>query len=255
VLLFVRAKAGVRLTPEGACLLPEARRLLRHLDALKRDARQLGAGDSGTVLLGCVSAAAYNTIPALLPAFHRRYPGIKLRLQEATSDLQLAALGRGEIDAGLLLPPIDDAAIGYLPVFRDKLVAALPTSPTGREAFAQGARISLRRLAASAFILFPRKAAPGLYDSIIGACREAGFSPRIEQEAIEMQTIVSLVAAGMGVTLVPASLARLRRAGVVYKPFVERSPTMEIGLAWRADHVSPALRVLIEFVTEMVRKT
>ena len=94
-------------------------------------------------------------------------------------------------------------------------------------------------------MLFPRKFGSALYDLVVGFCQRAGFSPRIEQEAIQMQTIVSLVAAGMGVALVPASLMHLRRTGVVYRPLREPSPLMEIGLVWRADDDSPAIAAFV----------
>jgi len=100
-------------------------------------------------------------------------------------------------------------------------------------------------LANEPFILFPRKAGVGLYDLIVGFCRDAGFTPRIEQEAIQMPTIVSLVAAGMGVSLVPASLRHMRRTGVVYRPLGETSPLMEVGLAYRNGEIEPAVAAFV----------
>jgi DNA-binding transcriptional LysR family regulator len=238
--LFVRTKRRVALTAAGAALLPEAQRLLRQAGQLKEGAQRAARGETGTLALGCISAAAYNVLPELLPEFHRRYPGVRLALQEGTTDLQLTALRQGEVDLALVLPPVDDAALGYAPVFRDTLVAALPAARREKRG-----RIPLKSLAQEPFILFPRKVGPGLYDLIVGFCQRAGFSPKIEQEAIQMQTIVSLVAAGMGVALVPASLQQLRRTGVVYKPLAEKSPVVEIGLAWRRDRDSPAAAAFI----------
>ena len=103
----------------------------------------------------------------------------------------------------------------------------------------------LRSLAREPFILFPRDVAPELHDAILALCRRAGFVPRVGQEAIQMQTIVSLVAGGMGVALVPASLERLRRDGVVYRALAERAPRVEIGLAWRASDDSPLTRAFV----------
>jgi DNA-binding transcriptional LysR family regulator len=238
--LFVRTKRRVALTAAGAALLPEAQRLLRQAGQLKEGAQRAARGETGTLALGCISAAAYNVLPELLPEFHRRYPGVRLALQEGTTDLQLAALRQGEVDLALVLPPVDDEALGYAPVFRDTLVAALPAARREKRG-----RIPLKSLAQEPFILFPRKVGPGLYDLIVGFCQRAGFSPKIEQEAIQMQTIVSLVAAGMGVALVPASLQQLRRTGVVYKPLAEKSPIVEIGLAWRRDRDLPAAAAFI----------
>ena len=221
----------------------QAQRLLRHAGQLREGVQRTARGESGALTLGFISVAAYNVLPELLPEFHRRHPGVKLALQEATTDIQLAALRQGDIDVGLVLPPVADPAIAYAPVFRDHLVAALPVH--GAAAKSRLKTVSLKSLAKEPFILFPRKVGPGLYDLILGFCRGAGFSPRIEQEAIPMQTIVSLVAAGMGVALVPASLQHLRRTGVVYKPLTEKSPAVEVGLAWRRDGEAPAADAFI----------
>src|SRR5512145_2691290 len=124
--LFARTKRSVALTPAGAALLPDARRLLREADALRVGARKHALGEVGTLALGFIGMAAYNVLPDLLPAFHRAHPGVRLALREATSDVLLAALRQGEIDAGVVLPPVSEPGFEYLPLFRDTLVAALP---------------------------------------------------------------------------------------------------------------------------------
>jgi DNA-binding transcriptional LysR family regulator len=240
--LLARTQRAVALTPAGAALLPEARRLLRDADALKAGAHAHAAGEVGTLAFGFIGLAAYNVLPAVLPEFHRRHPGVRLALREATSDVLLAALRQGDLDVALVLPPADDPALDYAPLHRDTLVAALPAA---RRELAGRGPIRLAALAAEPFILFPRPVGTSLYDHVVGLCRRAGFSPRVEQEAIQMQTIVSLVAAGMGVALVPASLLKLRRAGVRYRPLAERSPTVEIGVAWRPGASSPAVRAFV----------
>ena len=239
--LLARTKRAVALTPAGAALLPEARRLLRDADALKAGAQAHAAGEAGTLALGFIGLAAYNVLPEVLPEFHRRHPGVRLALREATSDVLLAALRQGEIDVALVLPQADDPALEYATLHRDILVAALPAARRDL----RGSTIRLAALASEPFILFPRKVGASLYDQIVGLCRRAGFSPRVEQEAIQMQTIVSLVAAGMGVALVPGSLKNMRRAGVIYRPLAERSPRIEIGVAWRRGAESPAVRAFV----------
>ena len=240
--LLARTKRAVALTPAGAALLPEARRLLRDAEALKAGAQAHATGEVGTLALGFIGLAAYNVLPEVLPEFHRRHPGVRLALREATSDLLLAALRQGEIDVALVLPQADDPALEYATLHRDVLVAALPSA---RRELRGGGAIRLAALAGEPFILFPRKVGASLYDQIVGLCRRAGFSPRVEQEAIQMQTIVSLVAAGMGVALVPASLRNMRRTGVVYRPLSERSPGIEVGIAWRRGAESPAVRAFV----------
>jgi DNA-binding transcriptional LysR family regulator len=245
--LFVRTKRSVQLTPAGAALVPEARRLLREADGLKAGARRLAAGEVGTLALGFISVAAYNLLPELAPEFRRRHPGVRLVLQEATSDVLLAGLRQGDLDIGLVLPPVDAPGLEYVPLVHDTLIAALPAgSPQAR---GKGP-IRLAALAGEPFILFPRRVGSPLYDAIVGACRRAGFAPRIEQEAIQMQTIVSLVAARMGVALVPAALEHLRRTGVVYRPLADARARVEIGIAWRTGDDAPAVRAFVALAGE-----
>lgn len=245
--LFARTKRSVQLTPAGAALLPEARRLLRDADGLKAGAQRIAAGEVGTLALGFISVAAYNLLPELAPEFRRRHPGVKLVLQEATSDVLLGALRQGELDVVLVLPPVEAPGLEYVPLVHDTLIAALPAGSA--HARTKGS-IRPASLAGEPFILFPRKVGASLYDAIVDACRRAGFAPRIEQEAIQMQTIVSLVAAGMGVALVPASLEHLRRTGVVYRPLAERGARVEIGIAWRAGEASPVVRAFVALARE-----
>ena len=237
--LFDRGTRGVRLTGAGSALLPEARRLLRDAEAFREGARQYAAGAAGTLSIGFVSTAAYNVLPRIVPAFRARRPGVRLALREATSDVQPAALASGELDVGFLIAGASDPALAYAPLHREPLIAALPARRRWP------ARVPLRSLARAPFILFPREVAPELHDAIVALCRKSGFAPRIGQEAIQMQTIVSLVAGGMGVSLVPASLEHMRRDGVVYRPLAERGPRVEIGLAWRVADDSPLTRAFV----------
>ena len=162
--------------------------------------------------------------------------------------MQLHALARAEIDVGILLGPLVDAPVGgvalealvYQRLQAEALVLALPDSHPRSKVTGPAA---LSGFAGEAFISFPRQIAPRLHDAIIGACGEAGFSPRIVQEAIQMQTIISLVSAGMGVALVPESLMSLKRSGVVYRKLRgKRIIALELGLASRRDNPSAALK-------------
>ncbi len=246
--LFERSTRGVRLTSVGAALLPEARRLLRDADALREGARHLADGDIGNLGIGFVSMAIFGVLPQIVRSFHRARPGVTLNLREATSDQMPAQIRSGELDVGFVLPGPDDPAIAYAPLTWEPLVAALPATRRWP------ARVSLADLAGESFLLFPREAGMWLYDAIVGFCRREGFTPKIDQEAIQMQTIVSLVAAGMGVALVPASLHRMRRTGVVYRPLTQKSPAVEIGLAHRARDDSPLTRALVAEARAAARK-
>src|SRR5437763_13872045 len=245
--LFTRTSRGVHLSAAGNALLTDARRLLREADAIAAGAHALGRGELGSVGLRFLSTASYNLLPRVLPEFHRRRPGVRLHLQEATSDAQTAMLREDELDVGLVVPPLFEATCAYKPLLREPLIAALPA----RRRWPR--RVSLAMLANEPFILFPRKAGVGLYDLIVGFCRDAGFTPRIEQEAIQMPTIVSLVAAGMGVSLAPASLRQMRRTGVGCRPLAQKSPLMEVGLACRSGELQPAVAAFVDHVIAAFR--
>jgi len=249
VALFVRTKRSVALTAVGAALLPDVRRLLASADALPPLARRLARGEAGSLSLAFVSTADYGLLPSLLRAFGARYPQVRLQLAEATSDVQIDELVAGRIDAGLVIPPVPPrhaAGLSYLPVVREPLVVAMPAAaaPDGPE----DEPVHLADLAALPLVIFPRRLAPGFYDIITGCYGAAGETPHIGQEAIQMQTIVSLVSAGMGVALVPQSLRNLRRTGVVYRPLAGPAPVVETGLVWRTGDVSPVLAGFIDVV-------
>ncbi|WP_244827258.1 MULTISPECIES: LysR family transcriptional regulator [unclassified Caballeronia] len=255
VVLFERTRRTVELTPVGRDLLPEVRRLLAAADALRPLAQSLSRGEAGVLSLAFVSTADYGLLPALLREFNARYPGVRLQLTEATSDVQIDELVAGRIDAGLVIPPLPPRhamTLSYLPIAREPLVIAMSTDAA--QELGQGAAewtetpVDLHDLASAPLVVFPRRLAPGLYDIIMGCYGAAGLTPRIGQEAIQMQTIVSLVSAGMGVALVPQSVRHLRRTGVVYRPLREPGPVVETGLVWRAAEVSPVLSRLIEIV-------
>ena len=237
-LLFRRSKRRVELTDAGAYLLEQARRMLAEADTLAARTRRVESGESGRLTLGFISSVDYSILPGLLSAYRAAHPGVTLELRELTSDVQLRELHEGRIDAGMLLAPVDDATLAMLPLLREPLVAALPAD----DALARSRTLlSLSSLARRPFIIFPRSAATGLYDSIVEFCRQAGFTPHVAQEAIQMQTIVSLVSAGLGVALVPASLRDLRRRGVVYRRLREDSPLLTVLLAWREGNRSACL--------------
>jgi DNA-binding transcriptional LysR family regulator len=243
VRLLNRTQRHVSLTQAGNVFLQEARQILARLEQAVLTTRRAERGEIGELAVGFISVANYNVLPGLLRDFRRKYPMVNLTLKEATTDTQIEDLLNGRIDVGLVLPPIASAAIESAAIVREPLIAALPER---HPAAARTGKISLAALADSPFILFPRHMAPGLYDDIVSFCRTADFSPRVEQEAIQMQTIVSLVSAELGVALMPASLQNLQRTGVVYRAIRESGPLTEIHVAWRRDDALPALRLFID---------
>ena len=244
--LFLRTKRSVALTPAGLALLPEAQRILQQASALPDLARRAASGASGLLTLSFISTADYSILPPLLQRFRARYPQVRIDLREATTDIQLDDLLQGKIDAGLLLAPLPEKASSQLdcrPVLSEPLIAALPADML----HATGP-VSLKSLRELPLIIFPRRISPAFHDTILACFRAAGVTPHIGQEAIQMQTIVGLVSAGMGMALVPQSVSNLKRPGVDYRPLVEHAPPIQTGLAWRRDNQSPVLRALLDLL-------
>ncbi|BFG74251.1 LysR substrate-binding domain-containing protein [Paraburkholderia terrae] len=259
--LFARTKRSVELTSVGADLLPEVRRLLAGAEGLRPLAQSLARGEAGVLSLAFVSTADYGLLPPLLREFGIRHPRVRLELLEATSDVQIDELVAGRVDAGLVigpLPPRYASQLSWLPLAREPLVIAMSTEMAARIDGDGGSGagvaewrdepLSLAQAGDAPLVVFPRRLAPGFYDIIMDCYGAAGLTPHIGQEAIQMQTIVSLVSAGMGVALVPQSLRNLRRTGVVYRPLREAVPAVVTGLVWRTAEVSPVLAGFIDIV-------
>jgi DNA-binding transcriptional LysR family regulator len=246
--LFARTRRSVALTAAGAALLPEARRILQQAGALPELAKRAASGESGLLSLAFVSTADYSVLPPLLREFRERFPQVQIDLREATTDVQLEDLAQGRIDAGLLIPPLPDkvkSALGYLTVLSEPLILA---APKGLNGLRGKSSVPLKAVADAPLIIFPRRIAPAFHDAILSCFHDAGLTPRIGQEAIQMQTIVSLVSAGMGIALVPQSVSNLKRPGVEYKPLANKTPSIETGFAWRRDSESPVLRAFLELL-------
>jgi DNA-binding transcriptional LysR family regulator len=173
------------------------------------------------------------------------FPEVEIALTEATSDVQIATLLEGKGHVGLVIPPTHAALpkpLSYLRLVTEPLVAAVPEGwvRQRRSPFA-AARLSPAAVVAAPLILFPRQNAPAFHDLVTGYCAAHGGQARIVQEAIQMQTIISLVSAGMGIALVPASLRNLARTGVSYRELGGRAPVLETGIAWRSGDTTPTI--------------
>ena len=247
--LLARTRRRVELTPEGIRFLEEAKRVLQSLDQAVLEVSRMAAGDSGRLRLGFVSLADYGVLPVLLKAYKAARPGVALALREMLSPEQAAALAAGELDFGLLLPPVT-GELEHVVVQRERFLAALPSRH--RLARARG-RIAVRELSGESFVMAPRDIAPGLHDIVTGLAARAGFAPRVAQEAIQMQTVVSLVSSGLGVAIVPASLANLGRRGVVYREIADPHPRLDLWLAWRRGALRAAGRDFVVHARRIAR--
>src|SRR5580765_8553190 len=245
--LFERTRRSVALTPAGAALVEPVRQLLQQAAALQARARDAAAGEAGRVRLGFISTVGFGPLPLWLRAFREQQPGIAIELIEATSDVQLKAFERGEIDVGFMLhaPGLAPAApvkLQSLSLGIEPLVLALPDAAP----WAKARRLQPARLLAQPLVIFPRSATPSLYDAVLAFYHRHGATPVIAQEATQMQTIVNLVSAGLGIALVPRSVTQLQRPGVTYRKLppllAENAPHGETSLLWPADAAPAVLR-------------
>jgi DNA-binding transcriptional LysR family regulator len=239
--LLIRSRRRVELTPAGAAFLRDARALLGELEGAVATARRIDAGQTGRLRINFVGSALFSIVPGTVERFRRSRPGVEIELHERATVDQLRAVRAGLADVGLVRPPIEhDDELDVRTVLRERTVAALPAG----HALATLSRIPLRRLAAEPLVLFPRDQAPGFHDLLIDALAGAGAAPRVIQYAPEMLTIIGLVAAGTGVSLVPESVQRLGLDGVTYRP-VTGAPRSELLAVTRAGDDSALVRAFV----------
>jgi DNA-binding transcriptional LysR family regulator len=242
VALFDRSRRQIELTAAGAVLADHARRLLAAAAAAEEETRRAARGESGHLVIGYVSSVAYSGLTEILRAYRARHPGVEIALREGPPQLQIDALKARRIDVGFVRGPLEDATLRSVPVIDEALLLAMPSDHPLR----RRRRIELARCADEPFIIFPRERGQWFYDRLIRMCRDAGFTPRIAQEAPGLD-IVSLVAVGLGIAIVPASWRSLRRSGIVFRP-IEGDPRTELLLAWQRSEVRPVVQGFIDLV-------
>jgi DNA-binding transcriptional LysR family regulator len=251
VTLFERTRRRVALTPAGQALVEPVRQLLASAATLPEVARAAGQGAVGRLRLGFVSTVAFGPLPGWLRGFREVAPGVDVVLREATTDVQMAAFEQGEADAGFVLhaPGMSQGAgLESLSLGTEPMLLALP----GSSPLATVSRLKLAAVMASPLVIYPRAIAPSLYDAILAFYHRHAASPVIAQEAIQMQTIVNLVSAGLGLAWVPQSMMQLQRPGVVYRSLPpslsEGAPRCETSLVWPRDTRNPAVARFVEFI-------
>lgn len=243
--LFDRSRRRVELTPAGAALVPHAQRVFEALDLGIREAGRAASGQIGRITIGYASSVAFSGLPELLRAFRARSPAVDVVLRELAPQEQVDAVKSGRIDVGFIRGPLDDAELASRLVRSEPLVVSMPEG----HALASRKRITLKMLAGEPFVSFPRVRGPAFFDFLMRLCHDAGFTPRIVQEAPQLD-IVSLVAAGFGVALLPDSVRGARRPGVVFRPLAGTPPT-ELFVAWRPTDGSPVVRDFLQVVNEV----
>ena len=226
--LFERTSTGVRLTAAGQAMVADARLALAHAERCRQAVADAREGEGGVVRLGIVGSATYALLPRLIPSLRRRWPKIVLELTEATTSEILQGLAARRFDAGLLRYPLPDPrGFDILALERDAFVLAVHE----RSPLAAREAIALPEAAHEPFIMYPPDQVPGLSTLAMMRCQSSGFVPRVAQEAMQVQTILSLVAAGLGVALVAGVAERVMPAGVKCLRLTDDPPGFHLGIA------------------------
>lgn len=249
VVLLERNRRSVAMTAAGTAFLRDAREILAAVDAATETVRSVARGEAGRLAVGFVGSAMHGALPGVLRAHRRAYAQVQLVLTELPTAGQLEALMSGRIDVGVIRPPVREPGLAFETIHTEPFVVALPED----HALAARDEVALAELVAEPFVLLARREAPGLYESLGQAMADAGGMPGAVQEAREMQTVVGLVAAGLGVSLVPASVGADEHRGVAYRPIAGTAPTVELALAWRRDDRSPVLEAFLATARASVR--
>lgn len=251
VRLFDRDNHAVSLTAAGHSIVSDARRALAILDDSATRARQTAAGLRGTLWMGFGGSIVYSLLPALVRQFRQAVPDVEIRFRPMAVLRQIDALRAGDIDIGIVRMPVHDELVSTQPVYREKLVVALPSDHSLVEL---GSAIAIGALASSRFVTYEPSRGFNYHADLLALCRLHGFDPDIAHEAPTTEAVVGIVACGEGVAIVPASAERLRMRGVSFRALVadgmpDSLTSVEFALAWHRDRPSSAA---LEFVARTI---
>ncbi|MGW1743459.1 LysR substrate-binding domain-containing protein [Nocardia sp. NPDC001965] len=245
--LLHRTTRRVQLTEAGASFLTRARTVLADIDAAAHEARRIAAGSIGHLALGCVGSATYSLLPELSRVLSAELPGIDFSFRgEMLVPDQIDALRSGQIDVALLRPPVADLSLTVTVLRQDSLVVAIPTG----HHLAQWKQLSPADLVDVDLIIHSADQRSAMYDVVLRLLRDSGVEPRVRHEVGETSTLVTLVAGGLGVAVVPDPVTALPLSGVTYRPLL--SPTVELAIAYRSDRTEPHLARTVAVIRDTV---
>jgi DNA-binding transcriptional LysR family regulator len=250
VQLLFRNRRRVQITPAGQVFLDNARLVLARSEDAVLAAQRASGGLSGTLKLGFVGSATYDVLPSVLRAFRQAAPHVELTLSEMTVRAQLEALSEKRIDIGLLRIPAKTEGLVFRRISREPLYVALP----GSHRLAELPALRLSLLADEPFVLYPDYPQPSWTEFVIGLCQQAGFRPIISQRTVEIQTTLSLVAAGMGISIVPECVGNILRKDVVFRRLLGVRAHTELLVAYRKDDPSPVVQTFLKVLWRRVRE-
>jgi DNA-binding transcriptional LysR family regulator len=243
--LLYRTTRRVELSPAGEVMLERAREILAAMDSAIEDARSAAHGEYGRLAIGFTGSSTYEMLPSLAVALRRELPGVTLDLRgELLTPAQVARLVDGTLDLGLLRPPVHVRDLNVEVLRSEPLVAVLPEA----HSLAEADTIPVEQLASEPFVTYPSHFRSVLHDAVEDACAAHGFKPIAAHEVSETATLVSFVAAGLGVSLVPASVGNMTVRGAIYRPLADDATRVELAVAWRRDDDRPVLARALEVI-------
>jgi len=223
--VLARQSRKTALTDAGLALLEDARRILADMDQAIDRTRRAGRGETGQLTVGTPPSVMLTSLPAVIRKYRERFPGVQFTLREMSTSAIAAGLLAGSIDIGFLREMTQCGALPMETILRESVVAVLPAA----HPLSAIPRLRLRQLAKEPFVLFPRQVGLAFYEKLIAFCANAGFTPRVVQEATQWQSVVTFVESGMGVSLAPACVQKFRWKGVVYRPLSGLETTVSVG--------------------------
>ncbi len=245
--LFERNRRSVRLTAAGEAVLADSEELLQRIADIELRAGKIGSGEVGHLRIGFVASATEPMIPAIVLAFRKLYPGVNLDLKNMPTVQQIDALKTGSIDVGFVRLPVSADGLSIESIHREPFAMVLPKT----HSLASEKALTVRQLAGEPFIAYGRKWAPSFYDHWTAICRNAGFIPNVVQEVAEMETALLLVAAGLGVAILPEGIARRSLSGLKVKPLTTEKAISEIGVAVQTSRATLLLQRFIKVAKQV----
>ena len=252
--LFTRTTRRIAVTPAGQAALPEIRKALLSIERARRNASSAMSGQSGHLSVGFVGSASMSLLSEGVREFRMLFPHVELNLYESTGKRIIDLIDKGQMDVGLIrTPAVYGRGLTIQPLQAERLIIAVPRG-SAWEPKQRSKKIALENLANAPFINFSRDESPMLHMAVVNTCREAGFTPNIVQEAIQVQTIVTLVESGMGVGLVPSVCAQHQPANAKFFEIAQQTPACETGLALAYDtgSLSKVGQHFVETLTEVL---
>jgi DNA-binding transcriptional LysR family regulator len=247
--LFHRTKRHVELTDAGRVLLADARALVARAEEAAGNAQRASRGEIGRLLVGCALWADFLDGASIIRRFARRHPDVLVELRDLTAAEQVAALEAARLQVGILRPPVPSKTLASERLLSEHLVVAFPRG----HRFMRYERVPWKALVDQPYVLCSRRRAPAYEAVVARACHDNGVALKIKYEVEHPQTILAIVEAGLGVSLVPDSLRMVKRPGIAYRRMSPTGPVLDTVIAWRRGDESPLVQAFVSVARDVAR--